>query len=162
MTHEMFKLNWCKLMYNVLGFFFFFTHTGFRLQQWICRPTKSWLLRLILKLSSREVQVSHTWNIITHQSANHQDLDVLPVALRTRLFFFFFANNWFLFGCWFLFCVAFICRNDFQFILGAPQASHNKTTEIPMVYLNKGQFYPITLQGMDSSAGIPCSKVKVS
>ncbi|XP_058255503.1 grainyhead-like protein 3 homolog isoform X2 [Hemibagrus wyckioides] len=51
-------------------------------------------------------------------------------------------------------------RNDFQFILGAPQASQNKTTEIPMVYLNKGQFYPITLQGVDSSAGIPCTKVK--
>ncbi|XP_026998910.1 grainyhead-like protein 3 homolog isoform X2 [Tachysurus fulvidraco] len=51
-------------------------------------------------------------------------------------------------------------RNDFQFILGAAQASQNKNTEIPMVYLNKGQFYPITLQGVDSSAGIPCSKVK--
>ncbi|KAI5102720.1 grainyhead-like protein 3-like isoform X3, partial [Silurus meridionalis] len=51
-------------------------------------------------------------------------------------------------------------RNDFQFILGAPQASQSKTTEIPMVYLNKGQFYPITLQGVDSSAGISCSKVK--
>lgn len=53
-------------------------------------------------------------------------------------------------------------RNDFQFILGAPQASHHKTTEIPMVYLNKGQFYPITLQGVDSTAGVSCSKVKVS
>ncbi|TRY99321.1 hypothetical protein DNTS_029687 [Danionella cerebrum] len=51
-------------------------------------------------------------------------------------------------------------RNDFQFILGAPQASQHKTTEIPMVYLNKGQFYPITLQGVDSTAGVPCSKVK--
>ncbi|XP_060790755.1 grainyhead-like protein 3 homolog isoform X2 [Neoarius graeffei] len=51
-------------------------------------------------------------------------------------------------------------RDDFQFILGASQASQNKTTEIPMVYLNKGQFYPITLQGVDSSAGIPCNKVK--
>lgn len=51
-------------------------------------------------------------------------------------------------------------RNDFQFILGAPQASQHKTTEIPMVYLNKGQFYPITLQGVDSNAGVPCSKVK--
>uniref|UniRef100_A0A8C1WHU3 Grainyhead-like transcription factor 3 n=1 Tax=Cyprinus carpio TaxID=7962 RepID=A0A8C1WHU3_CYPCA len=51
-------------------------------------------------------------------------------------------------------------RNDFQFVLGAPQASQHKTTEIPMVYLNKGQFYPITLQGVDSTAGVPCSKVK--
>ncbi|XP_052000862.1 grainyhead-like protein 3 homolog [Xyrauchen texanus] len=51
-------------------------------------------------------------------------------------------------------------RNDFQFVLGAPQASQHKTTEIPMVYLNKGQFYPITLQGVDSSAGVSCTKVK--
>ncbi|KAL7861627.1 hypothetical protein SRHO_G00130680 [Serrasalmus rhombeus] len=51
-------------------------------------------------------------------------------------------------------------RNDFQFILGAPQASQNKNTEVPMVYLNKGQFYPITLQGVDSSAGVTCNKVK--
>uniref|UniRef100_A0A8C1WKC1 Grainyhead-like transcription factor 3 n=1 Tax=Cyprinus carpio TaxID=7962 RepID=A0A8C1WKC1_CYPCA len=47
-----------------------------------------------------------------------------------------------------------------EFVLGAPQASQHKTTEIPMVYLNKGQFYPITLQGVDSTAGVPCSKVK--
>ncbi|XP_053365249.1 grainyhead-like protein 3 homolog isoform X1 [Clarias gariepinus] len=51
-------------------------------------------------------------------------------------------------------------RNNFQFFLGAPQASQNKTTEVPMVYLNKGQFYPITLQAVDRNAGIPC-KVKV-
>ncbi|XP_067310626.1 grainyhead-like protein 3 homolog isoform X1 [Pseudorasbora parva] len=51
-------------------------------------------------------------------------------------------------------------RNDFQFVLGAPQASQHKTTEIPMVYLNKGQFYPIKLQGVDSTAGVSCSKVK--
>lgn len=67
-----------------------------------------------------------------------------------------------MFGCSCSFCDVFVSRNDFQFILGAPQASQNKITEIPMVYLNKGQFYPITLQGVDSSAGIPCSKVKVS
>lgn len=53
-------------------------------------------------------------------------------------------------------------RNDFQFVLGSPQASQHKTTEIPLVYLNKGQFYPITLQGVDSTAGVSCSKVKVS
>ncbi|KAJ8289473.1 hypothetical protein GJAV_G00001690 [Gymnothorax javanicus] len=52
--------------------------------------------------------------------------------------------------------------NDFQFILGAPRASQHKTTDMPMVYLNKGQFYPITLQGMgaDSAAGLSSSKVK--
>lgn len=31
-----------------------------------------------------------------------------------------------------------------------------------MVYLNKGQFYPITLSGVDSSAGLTATKVKVS
>ncbi|XP_061073757.1 grainyhead-like protein 3 homolog isoform X2 [Conger conger] len=53
-------------------------------------------------------------------------------------------------------------RNDFQFILGSPRASQHKTTDMPMVYLNKGQFYPITLQGMgaDSAAGLSSSKVK--
>ncbi|KAG7465986.1 hypothetical protein MATL_G00160010 [Megalops atlanticus] len=53
-------------------------------------------------------------------------------------------------------------RNDFQFVLGAPQASQHKTTDMPMVYLNKGQFYPITLHGgtMDSAAGLSSSKVK--
>ncbi|KAJ8385540.1 hypothetical protein AAFF_G00184940 [Aldrovandia affinis] len=53
-------------------------------------------------------------------------------------------------------------RNEFQFVLGAPQASQHKTTEMPMVYLNKGQFYPITLHGVgaDSAAGLSSSKVK--
>ncbi|XP_062408553.1 grainyhead-like protein 3 homolog [Sardina pilchardus] len=50
--------------------------------------------------------------------------------------------------------------NDFQFVLGAPQASQHKTTEVPMVYLNKGQFYPVTLTGVDSSAGQPMGRVK--
>lgn len=51
-------------------------------------------------------------------------------------------------------------RSDFQFMLGAPQASQNKTTEMPMVYLNKGQFYPISLLGMDSSTGHAPARVK--
>ncbi|KAI1895086.1 hypothetical protein AGOR_G00102660 [Albula goreensis] len=53
-------------------------------------------------------------------------------------------------------------RNEFQFVLGAPQASQHKTTEMPMVYLNKGQFYPITLHGVgaDSANGLSSSKVK--
>uniref|UniRef100_A0A668AGK3 Grainyhead like transcription factor 3 n=1 Tax=Myripristis murdjan TaxID=586833 RepID=A0A668AGK3_9TELE len=50
--------------------------------------------------------------------------------------------------------------SDFQFTLGAPPASLFKSTELPMVYLNKGQFYPITLQGTDSTAGLTASKVK--
>ncbi|XP_063040072.1 grainyhead-like protein 3 homolog [Engraulis encrasicolus] len=51
-------------------------------------------------------------------------------------------------------------RNDFQFVLGAPKASQHKTTEMPMVYLNKGQFYPISLLGMENSAGQPMGRVK--
>ncbi|XP_056282768.1 grainyhead-like protein 3 homolog [Pseudoliparis swirei] len=51
-------------------------------------------------------------------------------------------------------------RNEFQFSLGAPVASSYKSSELPMVYLNKGQFYPITLQGVDSSACLTATKVK--
>nr|XP_046222375.1 grainyhead-like protein 3 homolog isoform X1 [Oncorhynchus gorbuscha] len=51
-------------------------------------------------------------------------------------------------------------RNTFQFILGAPQAMQHKSSELPMVYLNKGQFYPISLQGVDSSASLIPNKVK--
>ncbi|KAK5857527.1 hypothetical protein PBY51_010767 [Eleginops maclovinus] len=51
-------------------------------------------------------------------------------------------------------------RSDFQFTLGAPIASSYKSSELPMVYLNKGQFYPITLSGVDSSACLTATKVK--
>ncbi|XP_060939377.1 grainyhead-like protein 3 homolog [Limanda limanda] len=51
-------------------------------------------------------------------------------------------------------------RSGFQFSLGAPSASGYKSNELPMVYLNKGQFYPITLQGVDSSACLTSTKVK--
>ncbi|XP_005814504.2 grainyhead-like protein 3 homolog [Xiphophorus maculatus] len=51
-------------------------------------------------------------------------------------------------------------RNDFQFALGSPAALPHKSSELPMVYLNKGQFYPITLQGVDSSACLTATKVK--
>ncbi|XP_077588048.1 grainyhead-like protein 3 homolog isoform X2 [Stigmatopora nigra] len=51
-------------------------------------------------------------------------------------------------------------RNEFQFSLGAPSASSYKSSELPMVYLNKGQFYPITLQGVDSSSCVTATKVK--
>uniref|UniRef100_A0A671VC71 Grainyhead like transcription factor 3 n=1 Tax=Sparus aurata TaxID=8175 RepID=A0A671VC71_SPAAU len=51
-------------------------------------------------------------------------------------------------------------RNEFQFSLGAPLASPYKSNELPMVYLNKGQFYPITLHGVDSNACISATKVK--
>lgn len=51
-------------------------------------------------------------------------------------------------------------RSEFQFSLGAPAASSCKSNELPMVYLNKGQFYPINLQGVDSSACLTATKVK--
>ncbi|KAM8913882.1 grainyhead-like protein 3 homolog isoform 2-T2 [Spinachia spinachia] len=51
-------------------------------------------------------------------------------------------------------------KNEFQFSLGAPMASSWKSSELPMVYLNKGQFYPITLQGVDSRACHAATKVK--
>lgn len=50
-------------------------------------------------------------------------------------------------------------RSEFQFSLGAPAATPSKASELPMVYLNKGQFYPITLHGVDSTA-ITATKVK--
>ncbi|XP_072314158.1 grainyhead-like protein 3 homolog [Eucyclogobius newberryi] len=50
--------------------------------------------------------------------------------------------------------------SDFQFSLGAPPATPSKASELPMVYLNKGQFYPITLHGVDRSSGITAAKVK--
>lgn len=53
-------------------------------------------------------------------------------------------------------------RNEFQFSLGAPMASPYKCNEVPTVYLNKGQFYPITLHGVDSSVCLNVTKVKVS
>lgn len=53
-------------------------------------------------------------------------------------------------------------RNEFQFSLGAPMASNYKSSEVPMVYLNKGQFYPITLHGVESSVCLNVTKVKVS
>ncbi|KAM9708155.1 grainyhead-like protein 3 homolog [Menidia menidia] len=51
-------------------------------------------------------------------------------------------------------------RNELQFSLGAPAASSHKSSELPMVYLNKGQFYPITLHGVDSNAYLTATKVK--
>ncbi|XP_069051733.1 grainyhead-like protein 3 homolog isoform X2 [Lepisosteus oculatus] len=53
-------------------------------------------------------------------------------------------------------------RNEFQYTLGTPQASQHKSSEIPMAYLNKGQFYPITLKatGGEGCAGLSSNKVK--
>lgn len=51
-------------------------------------------------------------------------------------------------------------RNEFQFSLGVPPATPYKASELPMAYLNKGQFYPITLHGMDNTSVTTASKVK--
>ncbi|KAM6973720.1 LOW QUALITY PROTEIN: grainyhead-like protein 3 homolog [Aplochiton taeniatus] len=51
-------------------------------------------------------------------------------------------------------------RNELQFSLGSPQATQHKGSELPMIYLNKGQFYPITLQGIEATAGLATNKVK--
>lgn len=51
-------------------------------------------------------------------------------------------------------------RSEFQFSLGATPAAPHKASELPMVYLNKGQFYPITLHGVDNTSAITASKVK--
>ncbi|TKS86711.1 Grainyhead-like protein 3 -like protein [Collichthys lucidus] len=51
-------------------------------------------------------------------------------------------------------------RSEFQFCLGAPLASPYKSNELPMIYLNKGQFYPITLHGVDGNSCVNATKVK--
>ncbi|XP_075764727.1 grainyhead-like protein 3 homolog isoform X3 [Pelodiscus sinensis] len=37
-------------------------------------------------------------------------------------------------------------RSDFEYSLGSPKAVHIKSGDSPMAYLNKGQFYPVTLR----------------
>ncbi|XP_074161945.1 grainyhead-like protein 3 homolog [Sminthopsis crassicaudata] len=37
-------------------------------------------------------------------------------------------------------------KSDFEYTLGSPKAIHIKSGESPMAYLNKGQFYPVTLR----------------
>lgn len=54
--------------------------------------------------------------------------------------------------------------SDFEYTLGSPKAIHIKSGESPMAYLNKGQFYPITLRTPAGGKGLALSsnKVKVS
>ncbi|XP_044274715.1 grainyhead-like protein 3 homolog isoform X1 [Varanus komodoensis] len=37
-------------------------------------------------------------------------------------------------------------KSDFEYTLGSPKAIHIKSGDSPMAYLNKGQFYPVTLK----------------
>lgn len=54
-------------------------------------------------------------------------------------------------------------RNNFEYTLEASKSLRQKTGDGTMTYLNKGQFYPITLREVDNK-GLqqPITKVRVS
>lgn len=52
-------------------------------------------------------------------------------------------------------------RSDFEYTLGSPKAIHIKSGESPMAYLNKGQFYPVTLRTPAGGKGLALSSNKV-
>uniref|UniRef100_A0A8D0HER3 Grainyhead like transcription factor 3 n=1 Tax=Sphenodon punctatus TaxID=8508 RepID=A0A8D0HER3_SPHPU len=53
-------------------------------------------------------------------------------------------------------------KSDFEYMLGSPKAIHIKSGDSPMAYLNKGQFYPVTLRmsGDGKCLHLSSSKVK--
>ncbi|XP_032744083.1 grainyhead-like protein 3 homolog [Rattus rattus] len=51
--------------------------------------------------------------------------------------------------------------HDFEYTLGSPKAIHIKAGESPMAYLNKGQFYPVTLRTPAGGKGLSLSSSKV-
>lgn len=51
--------------------------------------------------------------------------------------------------------------SDFEYTLGSPKAIHIKSGESPMAYLNKGQFYPVTLRTPAGGKGLALSSSKV-
>lgn len=55
-------------------------------------------------------------------------------------------------------------RNNFEYTLEASKSLRQKPGDSTMTYLNKGQFYPITLKEASTTEGIhhPISKVRVS
>lgn len=55
-----------------------------------------------------------------------------------------------------------VCRNNFEYTLEASKSLRQKTGDGTMTYLNKGQFYPITLREIDNK-GLqqPITKVRV-
>lgn len=55
-------------------------------------------------------------------------------------------------------------RNNFEYTLEASKSLRQKPGDSTMTYLNKGQFYPVTLKEVSSNEGIhhPISKVRVS
>lgn len=56
----------------------------------------------------------------------------------------------------------FPCRNNFEYTLEASKSLRQKTGDGTMTYLNKGQFYPITLREIDNKGmHQPITKVRV-
>ncbi|XP_006019344.2 grainyhead-like protein 3 homolog isoform X1 [Alligator sinensis] len=52
-------------------------------------------------------------------------------------------------------------KSDFEYTLGSPKAIHVKSGDSPMAYLNKGQFYPITLRTAGDGKCLHLSSNKV-
>ncbi|XP_044853723.1 grainyhead-like protein 3 homolog isoform X4 [Mauremys mutica] len=52
-------------------------------------------------------------------------------------------------------------RSDFEYTLGSPKAIHIKSGDSPMAYLNKGQFYPVTLRTAGDGKCLHLSSNKV-
>lgn len=61
-------------------------------------------------------------------------------------------------------CDSLSFRNNFEYTLEASKSLRQKPGDSTMTYLNKGQFYPVTLKDVSSNEGIhhPISKVRVS
>lgn len=57
-----------------------------------------------------------------------------------------------------------VCRDSFQYTLDATRSLRQKQGEGPMTYLNKGQFYAVTLNELSANKRLrhPISKVRVS
>ncbi|KAL7980509.1 hypothetical protein Chor_001663 [Crotalus horridus] len=52
-------------------------------------------------------------------------------------------------------------KTDFEYTLGSPKAIHIKSGDSPMAYLNKGQFYPVTLRTVGDAKCLHLSSNKV-
>ncbi|XP_053123983.1 grainyhead-like protein 3 homolog isoform X2 [Hemicordylus capensis] len=52
-------------------------------------------------------------------------------------------------------------KSDFEYMLGSPKAIHIKSGDSPMAYLNKGQFYPVTLRTVGDAKCFHLSSNKV-
>ncbi|XP_015280339.1 PREDICTED: grainyhead-like protein 3 homolog isoform X1 [Gekko japonicus] len=52
-------------------------------------------------------------------------------------------------------------KSDFEYTLGSPKAIHVKSGDSPMAYLNKGQFYPVTLRTIGDTKCLHLTSNKV-